>query len=458
MSAAKNGKKPTIKEQQPRTYVQVETGLYRYKDLNDEISYHERPWIIGRNGQPVRTYRSLGFNFTKQQNLNNARTEYNRRRTEVAAGRNPYEEKKLESKPEKATVAEVIRIYVEANFPDRYLKPRPGRTLEGEKSNCETLLEYCEPDQPWHNKLWDAITPKSWDDYHEWRLAEINGDGEAEDDDADSEPEEPRGDRAVDLERNTLNNAYKYALRKTLITSNPVKDFPKFRATTAVRHCREFKSESAEELHRIAVLLFLGGREELAWQLLIEAYTGLRTSEVLLLRMDAKPGEPGYIDAEGNMHVIRFKGGINPFVHVHDGLKALLKAHAVWHALRHPNNPYFIPGKQAGQPMKRRSLAHALGQLRARIGKKTTSHGMRAFYVLLRRSWGIDDAVIAVELGQGSGAGLIATTYGDVPANWRNGGGPKLSWLPKKVEPAWAELEKNGWKSPNPEQAVKAAA
>ena len=69
---------------------------------------------------------------------------------------------------------------------------------------------------------------------------------------------------------------------------------------------------------------------------------------------------------------------------------------------------------------------------------------MRAFYVLIRRSWGIDDGQIAVELGQRSGAGLIATTYGDVPPNWRNGGGPKLKWLPKG-ETAWAELEKAGW-------------
>lgn len=462
MSAVQNRKKPTVKEQQPRSYVQVETGIYRYKDLDDEISYHERPWIIGRNGQPVRTYRALGFDFTKQQNLNNARTEYNRRRTEVAAGRNPYEAKKREAAPTKLTVEAVIRKYVENRYPNRYLKPRTGRTLEGEKSNCETILEYCGLDQPWHNKLWDAITPKSWDDYHTWRLAQINGDDEEGDevkgDGIDLEPEEPRGDRAVDLERNTLNNAYKYALRKELITSNQVKDFPKFRPTTAVRHCREFKPENAKELHAIALLLFLSGREELAWQLLLEAYTGLRTSEVLMLRKDAKPGEPGYIDEQDNMFVRRLKGGINPFVHVHDGLKALLKAHAVWHALKHPNNPYFIPGKQAGQPMKRRALAHALWQLRSKIGRTIRSHGMRAFYVLIRRSWGIDDGVIAVELGQGSGAGLIATTYGDVPANWRNGGGPKLSWLPADpAKYAWAELEKKGWELPKQEQTKQEA-
>src|ERR1043166_1040828 len=131
MSAAKNGKKPTNKEQEPRTYVQVETGIYRYKNLNDEISHHERPWIIGRNGQPVRTYRALGFNFTKQQNLNNARTEYNRRRTEVAAGRNPYEEKQAGVQTRKGNGrkdhSHLRRSQFPGPLPQAPHRPNPGR-------------------------------------------------------------------------------------------------------------------------------------------------------------------------------------------------------------------------------------------------------------------------------------------------------------------------------------------
>jgi len=450
MSAAKNGK--AAKKQKAGTYVQVERGIYRYKDLAGEMTYHERPWIIGKNGKPARTYKTLGLNFTRQENLNAARDEYHRRRTEVANDRNPYEGKKPEvNPPEKPTVCGVIKTYVAGNYPDRYLKPRTGRTLEGEKSHCEALLTH------WDGQPWDSITPTSWDNYHEQRILEING-KEAVDAwklaqeitqkaGTPCAAEQPRGGRAVDLERNTLLSAYKYSFRKGLITGNPVAMFPRFHPTTAVKHCREFKPENAEELHTIAGLLFMAGLEELAWQLLFEAYTGLRTSEVLLLRIDAKSGEPGYIDAQGNMHVIRLKGGINPFVHVHDGLKALLKAHAVWHALRHADNPYFIPGKIDDQPMERRALAHALWRLRSKIGRTIRSHGMRAFYVLVRRSWGIDDQVIAVELGQGSGAGLIATTYGDVPANWRNGDGPKLNWLPDPAQYAWAEFQKNGWEA-----------
>ena len=232
---------------------------------------------------------------------------------------------------------------------------------------------------------------------------------------------------------------------------------PRFHSQSDVHHCREFQPENADELHSIAATLFSErSSEALAWQLLFEAYTALRTSEILKLRMDADGfGKAGFVDPEDNLHVHRVKRGINPFVHCHDGLKALRKAHAIWHAIRYPENPYFIPGKLPGQPASRRSLAHALHRLRKAIGRKITSHGMRAFYVFVRRSWGIDDGLIAVELGQGSGAGLIATTYGGVPPNWRSGGGPKLTWLPKG-DPAWAKFEQSGWKTEEVEQLVEA--
>ena len=60
MSAEKNGK-PTAKVQGQQTYIQVERGIYRYKDKDGETTYHERPWIISRTGNPVRTYRALGY-------------------------------------------------------------------------------------------------------------------------------------------------------------------------------------------------------------------------------------------------------------------------------------------------------------------------------------------------------------------------------------------------------------
>ena len=72
-------------EKTPPRYEQVETGIYRYKAADGSVTYHERPTIDG-----TRTYRSLGVNFAPQSSLKNAKDEFHRRRSEIAAGRNPY--------------------------------------------------------------------------------------------------------------------------------------------------------------------------------------------------------------------------------------------------------------------------------------------------------------------------------------------------------------------------------
>jgi phosphopantetheine adenylyltransferase len=61
-------KKPSIEAQDSQTYLQIEAGIYRYKDKEGKITYHERPSVNGK-----RTYRSLGYNFTAQHNIKMAR-------------------------------------------------------------------------------------------------------------------------------------------------------------------------------------------------------------------------------------------------------------------------------------------------------------------------------------------------------------------------------------------------
>jgi hypothetical protein len=80
-------KKPSIETQAPQTYLQVEAGIYRYKDKEGNVTYHERPSING-----TRTYRSLGYNFTAQHNIKLAREEYHKRRIALSKGENPYAE------------------------------------------------------------------------------------------------------------------------------------------------------------------------------------------------------------------------------------------------------------------------------------------------------------------------------------------------------------------------------
>jgi hypothetical protein len=76
-----------------------------------------------------------------------------------------------------------------------------------------------------------------------------------------------------------------------------------------------------------------------------------------------------------------------------------------------------------------------------RITKKLTSHGDRAFYVLVRRSNGIHDSQIAAELNQIGGLETLRTSYGVVPQHWLEGKGPKLKWLPAdRKDYAWSAL------------------
>jgi hypothetical protein len=138
-------------------YEQVQTGIYRYvipaqikngKKIKTVVTYHERPTVAGG-----RTFRSLGFNFTRQTSLINAETEYSRRRTEVAAGRDPYADKQAAAVV--ATVGDAICAYADAGYPDKHLHPRTGRTLDCERRNCETLQTY------WDTQLWTFLSQKA---------------------------------------------------------------------------------------------------------------------------------------------------------------------------------------------------------------------------------------------------------------------------------------------------------
>ena len=58
----------------------------------------------------------------------------------------------------------------------------------------------------------------------------------------------------------------------------------------------------------------------------------------------------------------------------------------------------------------------------------------------LRQPIEISDAQIAAEIGDASGASIIASTYGAVPPNWK-GSTQKLTWTPTKGAPAWEVLK-----------------
>jgi hypothetical protein len=306
------------------SYEQVETGIYKYNHNDGTVSYHERPGINGK-----RSYRSLGFGFTRQTSLKNARVEYQRRRVEVAAGRNPYADQQPKPEAEEKaeiTIGDVIRKYQSDDYPNKYRQDRTEKNRNDEERHCETLLKH-----------WDQIPvskagPAECDRYHDWRL---------------KNHKLGKGSRATDRELNTLNNACRWGARTELITVNPVVDRPKYQPSTEVRHCREFMPRSADELHEAAALFFKHPNSVvLGFQMIEEAYTGLRTCEVLQWGND----HYGTITGEF-VRVWRCKGqdGNNPYVKFHSGLKAVLEAHMAWKAVNYPNEETFFPSYWGGR-------------------------------------------------------------------------------------------------------------
>lgn len=74
-----------------------------------------------------------------------------------------------------------------------------------------------------------------------------------------------------------------------------------------------------------------------------------------------------------------------------------------------------------------------------KFGRELTSHGLRAFYVTVRRSHGILDVQIAYEIGHTSGGQTLAEVCVGNPLHWLVGDGPKMSFLPTG-EPAWHQF------------------
>ena len=403
----------------------IEPGIYRYA-LNG--NYYERPGINGK-----RTWRSL-----KTKNLRFARERLRRRRSCIT--RVPCIEPAMPMQgadPELAVVGDVIRCYQKGGYLDKHLSQRPEGTRKDEERHCTILLKF------WRNIGVVAVTDAVCDSYHDWRIGHV---------------QQGIGNRAVDRELNTLNNAFRYAKRRGLIRVNPLADRPKYQSSKFVRHCREFMPGSSDELHACAGLLMKQSRSTvLGFQHLFEAMTGLRSCEVLKWRTDAGPDDPGYVTPDGkSLRVWRCKGqhAVNPFVQVHNGLSALLNAYRKWKEDRYPNSPWYFPSSRTNEgPVGKGALAHALRRLHLKgKTKKITSHGGRAFYVTVRRSHGIPDPQIAFEIGHTSAGATLAAVYGGVPPHWLTGEGPRMDWLPSG-KPAWELIPP----SKEAQQAVRGA-
>lgn len=407
----------------------VAESIYRHKSG----SFYQRVKLNGGD-----TYRKLAASTVSEARTRAAsnKAEYAKFRAGVPGILNPYE-----SSASTALLHQIVERFQKAGYPGRKRdKDRSPKTIAMYANAFEVLLQW----SGWKDRPLEHITVQTLHKYEAWRKETakrlLNG-------------------RTIDIELGCLNAALRYATWQGIIARNPLAGLerPTFQ-TGASRKCRECRPKDAEELHTLARILFSSGSTQvLGWQILFEAFTGCRTSEALACRWDAGYGEPGFLDttrcgktgeAEVLLHIKRLKHGVFPWVKVHPALATLLAEMRAWRDRERLGNPWFFPGEK-DKHADVSALVHALGRIvkdsiagkiegyKLPEGSRRTSHGLRAYYVTTRRSEGIEDAVIASEIGDVTGAAIITSTYGALPPNWQRSNAGKLTWLPEG-EPAWA--------------------
>lgn len=359
-------------------------------------NFYERPTINGR-----RTWRKLdAITLRVARELARAHS-VDHARSKAGLTRSPYAPKPL-------TVGELADAYMSAGCPDNRHRPRSGRQLDCEKSRLKFLIPF------WGGKPAESLRTSDCVAYAGRRRGEMRGGRD--------------GGRAVDLELTTLAGILRWAVTVGKLEQNPLKTRPRFR-NREITHCRESMPKDAEELFSLANHFFDNPRSEvLGFQLLLESMTGCRTSEVLRLRWDATPGRAGFIDGD-HLWLERSKSGCNPFVLIHPALREVINALRLWRGERFPKSPWWLPSCNDGgvEHVASCSLTHALRTVGPILcGGRRTSHGLRAYYVTVRRSQGISDGQIAAEIGDSSGPSIISSTYGAIPPNWRGQAG--IGW------------------------------
>lgn len=382
-------------------------GAGVYIDSNG--TYYERPTINGK-----RTWRKLA-----SIKLADAREEVAANRSDQARSsrglcRDPYG-------PKCATVTTLIDDFLKAGCPTC----KGGSRTDG----GDRIIAYLKKikESPISNQAVDTLTNSDFHRYADWRRAKTR--------------KGMNGGATVDLEIQSLAAACRWAHMLGRIKTVPTEKRIRFKAN-ATAHCREFSPKDADELHAIARHFFEGDSPVMGFFVLLTAYTGCRKSEVLRLRWDAQsPLEPGYMSGK-SLYLARSKSGVNPWCYIHPALAELLDNLRRWRAINCPTSPWFCPS-----PLRPDSPPHEcwVSQSVMRAGRliagaRRTVHGLRSFYVTVRRSNGVSDGQIAAEIGDQTGPVLISQVYGGIPKNWDGQPDPvPMTWLPKG-EPAWSAL------------------
>lgn len=350
-----------------------------------------------------------------------------RREAQLGVGLDPYSNE--------ATIGPMAKEWQELKCPDKKGRERTGEQLASEVARLKRLLPFWE-----HRDVRRIIPMEDCQDYRNWRK---------------KQNKRFRLDRSVDAELTTLSNLLNWAAqnpRKTGLNANPLANRPSFDDAKLIRHCTKVMPRSDEHFHQLAKALLSKKSKKtknpnkisaaLGWQLLLEGMTGCRTSEILACRMDAnQPNQPGYHDDHA-LHVHRCKDGIEPWALFeatkgHEPFRECFSAFLNWRRENYPNSPWFIPGHKPRTAMRRTSLTRALHRLSEGLGLPlVVSHGLRAYFVRVMRSLGVDDDEIAKRLGHRDRE-QVQNTYGTVEPGWF--GKKQMDFLPEGMNPAWSD-------------------
>lgn len=245
------------------SYRRIADHIYRDSRTGN---LYERPIIAGR-----RTWRKLDGHTLKLARESLAQRRADVARSKLGFARSPYA-------PKPQPIGELLDAYESAGCPDRRGVPRTGYALHHEQARISLLRPY------WSQlrELHPITDPRRYFAHRSKTRRNKTA----------------HGGRAVDLELATLSNAFAHAVRTGKLLVNPLSERPRFQ-TRPTRHCRDSAPRNADELHQLARYLLSSAKPStvlLGWQLLLEAFTGCRTSEILRLRWDAKNHEPGHLE------------------------------------------------------------------------------------------------------------------------------------------------------------------
>lgn len=351
------------------------------------------------------------------------------------------------------TLIDLCQYYLEKNCPGKKInRTRAPHQLEKEIQRVKTIMQW-----PGAKDRADKLTAESWrNGYAPWRKKQMEASGRIR----------KGGDRQIDIERSTLSNIFRCAIRntrETAVTSNPVAvfEFERFRDPALVAHCRDAMPRTGDELHSIARYFFnshflrkavsnksprgtkgtrrwqLENQEVFGWVTLFKGRIGHRISALLTLRTDAQNKEqPGFISGK-KLYLFRSQTSKGTFGHVDidRDFQRCIDAHRTWLQLRYPDSCWYFPSPlDPAKPLDATVFAKALARAAKAIGLgHRTPHGLRAFRVNVLRGEGHTLEEAAVRVGHTTLGKLILAVYGE-------GLDYKLTWQPENDRPAWEEF------------------